>query len=74
MRGTCKVDQLAEAFNAMTARLGDSFQRISDFTPYASRELKTPLTVMRAEMEVALSAPSALLKAAKFFRARFPSK
>lgn len=38
----------------------DSFQRISDFTLYASHELKTPLTVMRAEVETALAGHESL--------------
>jgi signal transduction histidine kinase len=38
----------------MTARLDGSFQRIREFTLHASHELKTPLTVMRGELETAL--------------------
>lgn len=49
-----EIDRLTEVFNAMTARLDDSFQRIREFTLYASHELKTPLTVMRGELEMAL--------------------
>jgi signal transduction histidine kinase len=40
-------------FNEMTARLDESFQRIREFTLHASHELKTPLTVMQAEIETA---------------------
>jgi signal transduction histidine kinase len=47
-----------EVFNAMTARLNNSFQRIREFTLHASHELKTPLTVMHGELETALKAPS----------------
>jgi heavy metal sensor kinase len=49
-----EFDRLTEVFNAMTGRLEQSFQRISDFTLHASHELKTPLTVLRAEAETAL--------------------
>ena len=49
-----ELDRLAEVFNAMTARLDGSFQRIREFTLHASHELKTPLTVMRGELETAL--------------------
>ena len=49
-----ELDRLTEVFNAMTTRLDDSFQRIREFTLHASHELKTPLTVMRGEVETAL--------------------
>lgn len=49
-----ELDRLTDVFNAMTARLDGSFQRIREFTLHASHELKTPLTVMRGELETAL--------------------
>ena len=49
-----ELDRLTEVFNAMTTRLDDSFNRIREFTLHASHELKTPLTVMRGELETAL--------------------
>jgi signal transduction histidine kinase len=49
-----ELDRLTEVFNAMTARLDNSFQRIREFTLHASHELKTPLTVMRGELETSL--------------------
>jgi signal transduction histidine kinase len=52
-----ELDRLTEVFNAMTARLGDSFQRIREFTLHASHELKTPLTVLHAELETGLGDP-----------------
>ena len=55
LRGTGdELDRLTEVFNAMTARLDDSFGRVREFTLHASHELKTPLTVMRAEIESTL--------------------
>ncbi|EEF61986.1 HAMP domain-containing sensor histidine kinase [Pedosphaera parvula] len=49
-----ELDKLTEVFNAMTARLDQSFNRIREFTLHASHELKTPLTVMHGELETAL--------------------
>jgi signal transduction histidine kinase len=49
-----ELDKLTEVFNAMTARLDHSFNRIREFTLHASHELKTPLTVMHGELETAL--------------------
>ncbi|HEV2319914.1 MAG TPA: histidine kinase dimerization/phospho-acceptor domain-containing protein, partial [Verrucomicrobiae bacterium] len=53
-----ELDRLTEVFNAMTARLDNSFQRIREFTLHASHELKTPLTVIRGEFETALRGES----------------
>lgn len=50
-----ELDRLTEVFNAMTARLDGSFQRIREFTLHASHELKTPLTILHGEMETALA-------------------
>ncbi len=46
-----ELDQLAEVFNGMLARLDDSFNRIREFTLHASHELKTPLTILCGEAE-----------------------
>lgn len=46
-----ELDRLTEVFNAMTARLHNSFTRVRDFTLHASHELKTPLTVLCGESE-----------------------
>jgi len=50
-----EVDRLSEVLNATTRRLDESFQRIREFTLHASHELKTPLTVIRSELETALT-------------------
>ena len=50
-----ELDRLTEVFNNMTARLDGSFQRIREFTLHASHELKTPLTVIHGELELALA-------------------
>jgi len=49
-----ELDRLTEVFNAMIARLDGSFHRIREFTLHASHELKTPLTVIHGELEMAL--------------------
>ncbi|HEY4416974.1 MAG TPA: ATP-binding protein [Verrucomicrobiae bacterium] len=49
-----ELDRLTEVFNAMTVRLDSSFTRIRDFTLHASHELKTPLTILCGETEMAL--------------------
>jgi signal transduction histidine kinase len=53
-----ELDRLTEVFNSMITRLNDSFSHIREFTLNASHELKTPLTVMRAEIETALRDPA----------------
>src|SRR5450759_4405911 len=53
-----ELDRLTEVFNAMTARLDGSFQRIREFTLHASHELKTPLTILHGELETALTDPA----------------
>jgi signal transduction histidine kinase len=54
-----ELDRLTEVFNAMTGRLDGSFRHIREFTLHASHELKTPLTILRAEFETALHDPHA---------------
>jgi len=49
-----ELDRLAEVFNSMTTRLDTSFTQIREFTLSASHELKTPLTIMRGEIETRL--------------------
>jgi signal transduction histidine kinase len=49
-----ELDRLTDVFNAMSERLAQSFQRVREFTLHASHELKTPLTVMRGELETEL--------------------
>lgn len=55
-----EVDRMAAAFNAMAGRLEQSFQQIREFTLHASHELKTPLTVMRSQLETSLARETAL--------------
>jgi len=49
-----ELGRLAATFNEMIAKLDESFRRIKRFTADASHELKTPLTILRGEVEVGL--------------------
>lgn len=53
-----EIDRLTEVFNSMLTRLDESFTHIREFTLNASHELKTPLTILRAEIETALRDPA----------------
>ena len=48
---------LAAVFDAMLARLEDSFRRLSDFSSAMAHELRTPIGILTGEAEVALSRP-----------------
>jgi signal transduction histidine kinase len=56
-----ETDRLTEVFNAMIARLDQSFRQIREFTLHASHELKTPLTIMRVQLETMLQDERSLL-------------
>ena len=49
-----EVGRLARTFDEMIARLDEAFRRQREFTANASYELRTPLTVMKGEIDVAL--------------------
>jgi heavy metal sensor kinase len=49
-----EIGRLTDTFNSMIDRLEKSFHSIKEFSGNASHELKTPLTVIRGEIEVAL--------------------
>ncbi|WP_258238556.1 sensor histidine kinase [Arcobacter sp. CECT 8986] len=49
-----EIDLLANEINNLLQRLQLSFEKISQFSSDASHELKTPLTIIRGEIEIAL--------------------
>ena len=49
-----EIARLIETFNEMISRLDQSFRQIKQFTSDASHELKTPLTILKGEVEVTL--------------------
>lgn len=53
--GNDEIGELARTFNRFFERLQTSFNALRRFTADASHELRTPLSVMRMQMEVALS-------------------
>lgn len=52
-----EVGRLARTFDDMLARLAASFQRQRRFTADASHEMRTPLSIIRGEVDVALEHP-----------------
>jgi len=46
---------LIDSFNAMIARLEKSFSHINEFSSYVAHELKTPLAIIKGEIELTLS-------------------
>ncbi|HJW25649.1 MAG TPA: heavy metal sensor histidine kinase [Rhodocyclaceae bacterium] len=48
---------LADAFNGMLTRLEDSFQRLSHFSSDLAHELRTPVSNLMTQAQVALSRP-----------------
>lgn len=49
-----EMKQLVDSFNSMISRLSKSFNHINEFSSHAAHELKTPLAIMRGEIELAL--------------------
>ncbi len=54
-----EISHLTRVLNQMFHRLERSFAQVTRFTSDASHELKTPLTLLRAEAESVLASPSA---------------
>jgi heavy metal sensor kinase len=52
-----ELERLADTLNEMLSRLEESFQRMTQFTADASHELRTPISVMRANAEITLRRP-----------------
>ena len=49
-----EISRLIETLNEMISRLDQSFRQIKQFSTDASHELKTPLTILKGEVEVTL--------------------
>ncbi len=52
-----ELERLTDTLNEMLGRLEASFQRVIQFTADASHELRTPISVMRANAEITLRKP-----------------
>ena len=52
-----ELGKLAQTFDAMLARIEDAFERQRRFTGDAAHELRTPLSLMRSEVDLALARP-----------------
>ena len=55
--GPPEIQQLLVATNLLLARLQDAFQTQAGFTAQAAHELRTPVTILRTEVELALRRP-----------------
>ncbi len=51
-----EVAELVGSFNRMISRLGSSFAYINDFNSHVAHEMKTPLAIIKGELELAISA------------------
>lgn len=49
-----ELSRLSETLNEMLTRIDSAFQRVRQFTADASHELRTPVSLMRTEAEIAL--------------------
>jgi heavy metal sensor kinase len=50
-----ELGRLAQTFNGMLARIEDAFERQRQFTADAAHELRTPLSLMRAQVDITLA-------------------
>jgi signal transduction histidine kinase len=57
-----ELKELADTFDAMLDRLQAAFEAQRHFVADASHELRTPLSIIRAEVDVTLSAPDASIE------------
>jgi len=52
-----ELGRLAQTFDSMLARMDDAFERQRRFTGDAAHELRTPLSMMRSQVDLALARP-----------------
>lgn len=57
VRGTIEIAELTETFNAMLARLQNSFTSQRNFLNDASHELQTPITILQGHLELLSQQP-----------------
>jgi heavy metal sensor kinase len=66
--GKDELGELALTFNAMLARLEESFAQQRRFTADASHELRTPLAAIKGDVSLALSSGDGALRPAEEYR------
>jgi heavy metal sensor kinase len=54
LRSGDELQRLSDVLNEMLERIESAFQRVSQFTADASHELRTPISLIRAEAEITL--------------------
>ena len=52
-----ELEELAKTFNGLLSRLDKSFHRLRQFSAATAHELRTPLSIMKGELEVTLRKP-----------------
>lgn len=55
MEADDEMQHLIHSFNAMIGRLEKSFEHINEFSSHVAHELKTPLAIIKGEIELALN-------------------
>lgn len=66
--GRDELGELAMTFNALLARLEESFEQQRRFTADASHELRTPLAAIKGDVSLALSPGDGALRSAEEYR------